>query len=119
MPERPLRWPLPLLCPFWLLRIAVALARALELAHETETLGDASHFLGLVGEYVADARTFGSGASGASDAVGVGVLILGHVEVDHLDDVGDVDAACRDIGRDERPDLAALEARKRLLALRL
>ena len=52
-------------------------------------------------------------------AVRVGVAVLGRVEVDHVRDLGDVDAAGGDVGRDQHGHLAALEAGEGLLALRL
>ena len=59
------------------------------------------------------------GAAGAADAVRVDVGLLGRVEVDHVRDVVDVEAARGDVGCDERPHLAGVEPRERLLALRL
>ena len=59
------------------------------------------------------------GAAGAADAVRVDVGLLRRIEVDHVRDVVDVEAARGDVGRDERPHLAGVEALERLLALRL
>ena len=47
------------------------------------------------------------------------LAVLRRVEVDHVRDAVDVDAARGDVGRDERVDLAGLEARERALALAL
>ena len=60
-----------------------------------------------------------AGAAGAADAVRVGGRLLGRIEVDHVRDVVDVEAAGGDVGRDERAHLAGVEAGERLLALRL
>ena len=59
------------------------------------------------------------GPAGAADPVDVGFAILGGVEVDHALDLGDVDAAGGDVGRDQRHHLASLEAGQRPLALAL
>ena len=45
-------------------------------------------------------------AGGAPDAVHVGLAVLRRVEVDDVRDVDEVEAACRDVGRNERLDLA-------------
>ncbi len=58
-------------------------------------------------------------AARAADAMGVDVGLLGRIEVDHVRDVVDVEAARGDVGRDERPHLAGVEALERLLALGL
>ena len=54
--------------------------------------------------------------SRASDAVDVGVGRIREVEVDDVRDLLDVDAARRDVGRDEALEFALLEARQRALA---
>ena len=46
------------------------------------------------------------GPTGAADPVHVGLLVLGALVVDDVGDVVDVDAAGRDIGRDQHVDLA-------------
>ena len=56
-------------------------------------------------------------AAGAARAVHVAVLVLGGVEVDDVADVGDVDAAGGDVGRDQHVDVPALERGERALAL--
>jgi hypothetical protein len=56
-------------------------------------------------------------ASGAPDAVHVGIAVAGRVEVDHVGDVLDVDPAGGDVGRHQGVDLAALEPGKCALAL--
>ena len=53
------------------------------------------------------------------DAVDVGVAVLGRVEVDHVGDALHVDAARCDVGGHQGATCSALEARERLLALRL
>ena len=59
------------------------------------------------------------GARRAADAVDVVLGHQRHVEVDDVAERGDVDAARRDVGGDQHPVLAALEAGERLGALRL
>ena len=57
-------------------------------------------------------RARAAGAAGAADAVRVGLLVLGRVEVDDVRDVVEVEPAGGDVGRDQRRDLAGLEARR-------
>ena len=52
----------------------------------------------------------------SSDAVDVVFGVLGHVVVDDVADVGDVDAARDDVGGDEYLDLAGAEVFQRGLA---
>ena len=59
------------------------------------------------------------GAARAADAVDVALVVLGRVEVDHVRDVGQVEAAGGDVGGDERRHLAGAEPRERPLALAL
>ena len=56
---------------------------------------------------------------GSPDAMDVVVGHVRHVEVDHVAQGLDVDAARRDVGRDEDAEAAGLEAGQRLGALRL
>ncbi len=79
----------------------------------------APHLPDLVGEHEADPGAAVAGAAGAADPVHVGVLVAGGVEVDHVGDVGDVDAAGGDVGGDQGVDLAPLEAGQRSFALAL
>ena len=59
------------------------------------------------------------GARRAADAVDVVLGHQRHVEVDDVAERGDVDAARRDVGGDQHPVLAALEAGERFGPLRL
>ena len=59
------------------------------------------HLLGLVGEDEADPCAAAAGPAGATDPVHVGVAVPGSVEVDDVGDAVDVDAAGRDVGRDQ------------------
>ena len=86
---------------------------------EAEVAGDAAHLRRLVGQHEADPGAAAAGAAGAADPVHVGVLVAGCVEVDHVGDAGDVDAAGGDVGGDQRVDVAALEAGQRPFALAL
>ena len=58
-----------------------------------------------------------AGARGAADAVNVGFRHVGQVEVDDMADTVDVDAAGRDIGCDQRADVAGAECRQHALAM--
>ncbi len=51
-----------------------------------------------------------SGAAGTTDAVDVGLLVLGALVVDDVGDVVDVDTAGSDVGGDQNVDLAVTEA---------
>ena len=94
-------------------------AALVELAAQAEGAGHAAHLVGLVGEHEADPGAAPPGAAGAPDPVGVGVLVAGGVEVDHVGDAVDVDPAGGHVGRDQRVDVACLEARQRPFALAL
>ena len=57
-----------------------------------------------------------AGAGGAADAVDVGLGHVRQIEVDDVRDAVDVDAARRDVGRDQHAACAGLEAGERPLA---
>ena len=61
----------------------------------------------------------GAGAARAADAVRVVVESLGRLEVDDCLECGDVEPARGDVGGDEDRRCPALEARERLVPLRL
>ena len=61
-----------------------------------------------------DGDTGGAGAAGAADPVDVVLLVVGAGVVDDVGDALDVDAAGRDVGRDEDLDGAVAEALERL-----
>ena len=86
---------------------------------QAEVADHAHEFARLVVDDERDARAAGAGAGGAPDAVHVVIARAGDVEVDHVRDAHNVDAARGHVGGDERVDGAGLEARERLLALRL
>ena len=60
-----------------------------------------------------------AGAAGAADAVDVRVGVLGDVVRDDVRQVGDVEAAAGDVGRDQELDLAGPEGREGAVALAL
>jgi hypothetical protein len=97
----------------------LAAVAPVELLCQAEAGGDGAHLVGLIAEHEADAVAAVAGAAGAADAMGVGVAVLGDVEVDDVGDVGDVDAAGGDVSGDQDRHLATIEAGERLLALRL
>ena len=57
-----------------------------------------------------------AGPAGAADPVDVGLLVFRALVVDDVRDVGDVDAAGRDVGGHQHVDLAGPERAQRLLA---
>ena len=63
-----------------------------------------------------DAGARPSGSGGAAHAVHVAGVVLGRVEVDHVRDVVEVQAACGNVGGHERPDLPGLEPIERVLS---
>ena len=75
-----------------------------------ETAGELADVRLLLGQDEGDAGAAAAGAAGAADAMDVVVVAVRRVEVDHVRDVVDVEAAGGDVGRDERRDLAGLEA---------
>src|SRR5262249_51017960 len=74
-----------------------------------------------VGDFLAvderDRDAGGPGARGAADPMHVGLGLVWHVVVDDVTDALDVDAARRDVGRDEGADLAGAELAEHALAL--
>src|SRR6478736_216466 len=82
-----------------------------------EAAGELGDVRLLLGEDEGDAGAAAAGAAGAADAVHVVLVAVRRVEVDHVRDVVDVEAACCDVGCDERRDLARLESGERALAL--
>ncbi len=74
-----------------------------------------AHLLGAGDQRDRDA--VGAGARGAADAVDIGFRDVGQVEIDHMADAVDVDAAGGDVGGDQRADLAGAERRQHALAV--
>src|SRR6266550_52197 len=64
----------------------------------------------LIGEDEGDRRAAAARSAGAAGAVNVPLVLVRRVEIDHVRDVVEVEAAGGDIGGDERRDLAGLEA---------
>ena len=73
----------------------------------------------LLGIAEGNRRAGGAGARGAADAVDIGFRHMRQIVVDHMRHAVDVDAARRDVGRNQHVDLAGLEFGKRALALAL
>ena len=84
-----------------------------------EAVGDAADVALLLGKDEGDPGAAAAGAAGAADAVDVALVVLGRVEVDHVRDVREVEAAGRHVGGDERLHRAVAEPRQRPLALPL
>ena len=70
--------------------------------------------LGRVAE--GDRDAVGAGARGAADAVDIALRHVGQLEIDDMGDAVDVDAARRDVGRDQHADAAGAEIAERALA---
>ena len=66
-----------------------------------------------------DRRSRRPGASRAPDAVNIGFGHMRQVVIDDMADAVDIDPARRDVGRNQRCDLARLEPGERALALNL
>src|ERR1700688_770390 len=64
-----------------------------------------------------DRDPLGAGARGAADAMDVGLGDVGKVEIHHMRDAVDVDAAGGDVGGDQRADRAGAERRQHPLAV--
>src|SRR5438067_9673782 len=61
----------------------------------------------------------GLGARGPADAVHVVLRHVGQIEIDDVPDLRDVDAARRDVGRDQDPRASRAKAVERMVPLRL
>ena len=85
----------------------------------TEPAGDVARLGLLLGEDERDRLAAASRAASPAGAVNVILVLAWRIEVDHMRDVVEIQAACRDIGGDEGRHLAALEAGKRALACSL
>src|SRR5439155_3268356 len=88
----------------------------LELLVVTEPSGDPARLGLLVREDEGDRRSAAAGPARAAGAVDVALVLVRRVEVDHVRDVVEVEAAGGDVGGDQRRDLAGLEAGQRPLA---
>ena len=75
--------------------------------------------MALGGANEGDPDAAASGATGAPDAVDVGLVVARRVEVDHVRDAVDVDPSRGHVGGDEGVHATGLEAGERLLALAL
>ena len=82
-----------------------------------EARGEPADVAALLRQDERDAGAAAARAAGAADAVDVVVVALRRIEVDHVRDVVDVEAAGGNVGRDERRDAAGLELSERALAL--
>ena len=97
-----------------MIRSGVGLQRILE--GQTEDLVDHLPAGDVLPVDERDRDTAGSRATGAPDAVEVGLLVIGALVVDHVGHAVHVDAACGDIGGHEHVDLAVAEGAQCLLA---
>jgi hypothetical protein len=73
---------------------------------QAQRVGDLADVAGLLGLDERDPDAGAARAARAADAVHVALAVLGRVEVDHVRDAADVDAAGGDVGGHERGDLA-------------
>src|SRR4051812_21973623 len=90
-----------------------------ELPVEIEVSGHARHIARLIVRDERDADARAAGACGSPDAVDVGLTVVRHVEVDHVRDVVDIEAAGSDVGGHEHRAASVLEAGEGALALAL
>ncbi len=100
------------LTDFRLLRLDAAGVKALQIAIGNALLGhalDALEQLLLVRRYQRSGFTTASGAAGAADAVHIVFLDIGQLEVDHMRQLVDVQAAGGDIGGHQDAHLVGLE----------
>src|ERR1700722_20755261 len=85
--------------------------------------GDADQFLDVaqISDLLAgderDRHAVSAGPRGAADAVDIGLRYVGQIEIHHMADAVDVDAAGGDVGGDQRADLAGAECRQYPLAM--
>src|SRR5687767_12555291 len=91
----------------------------LELRVQPQLVRDLADVASLVVHDERDTHAGAPRAGGATDAVDVGLAVLGGVEVHDLRDVVDVDAARGNVGGHEGRHLALVEAPERLLTLAL
>src|SRR6516165_11373145 len=64
-----------------------------------------------------DRNAIGTGPRGAANAVDIGLRYVRKIEIDHMADAIDVDAAGGDVGRDQRSDRPGAERRQHPLAM--
>src|SRR5207248_6078067 len=88
----------------------------LELLVVAESPGDPARLGLLVGEDEGDRRAAAAGPACAAGAVDVALVLVRRVEVDHVRDVVEVEAAGGDVGGNQRRDLPSLEAGESALA---
>src|SRR5438093_9476742 len=91
----------------------------LELSAMTEPSGDVARLGLLLGEDERDRLAAASRTASAPGAVHVVLVLARRIEIDHVRDVVEIEAARRDVGGDECRHLAALEAGERALACSL
>ena len=63
-----------------------------------------------------DRCAIATGPGGAANSVDIALGNVWQIEVDHVGDLGNVDAACRNVSCNQRPDPTAAEALERPLA---
>jgi hypothetical protein len=90
-----------------------------ELRVQIQPLRDATHLEPLVGGDERDALATATGPCRATYTMNVRLVVSGRIEVDHVCDVLEVEAARGDVGRDEHVVGPAGEPPERSLALGL
>ena len=88
-----------------------------ELRVEAELLGDQADVEPLLRRHERDPLAGPAGASGATHAVDVGVVVGGRIEVDHVRDVLEVEPTGGDVGRDQDVVRTRREPAERTFAL--
>jgi hypothetical protein len=86
---------------------------------QAESSGELAHLVALAGAHERHSHAAVAGSPGSPDAVNVGVMVRGGVEVDHVRDAVDVDPTCGEVGRDERVHASGLKPRQGSVALAL
>src|ERR1700742_1901890 len=103
------RWPTAPMLRGSRCRIALLARRATVFARQCDA--DQALDIAQIAELLAacderDRDTFGASARGAADAMHVSLRHVGQIEIYDMADAVDIDAACGNVGCDQRTDLA-------------
>src|SRR6201992_2705715 len=114
------RWPTAPMLRGSRCRIALLARRATFFARQRDA--DQALDIAQVAELLAacderDRDTFGASARGAADAMHICLGHVGQIEIYDVADAIDIDAACGDVSRDQRADLAGAECRQHALTM--
>src|SRR6202453_2203092 len=84
---------------------------------DADQLFDVAQIRDLLAGAERDCHTVRAGARGAADTVDIGLGYVGQIEIHHMADAVDIDAAGGDVGCDQGADLAGAECRQHPLAM--